>query len=89
MSGRHQVRLQDTFPQAETTKGTIVIPTTYHYLKAWAMARLPEDQRGAGLVEYILLVSMVIIVVLGAVALFRARIYQGYTDNANTIAEAS
>lgn len=41
--------------------------TTYHFISAYMQARFADDERGASLVEYALLVALIAIVVIGAI----------------------
>ena len=44
-----------------------MITTTYEFLAAWLLARFDNDERGASLVEYALLVALIAVVCIVAV----------------------
>ena len=44
-----------------------MITTTYDFLAAWLLARFGDDERGASLVEYALLVALIAVVCIVAV----------------------
>ena len=44
-----------------------MITTTYEFLAAWLSARLGDDERGASLVEYALLVVLIAVVCIVAI----------------------
>ena len=43
--------------------------TTYEFLATWLRARFGDDERGASLVEYALLVALIAVVCIAAVTL--------------------
>ena len=43
--------------------------TTYQFLATWLRARFGDDERGASLVEYALLVALIAVVCIAAVTL--------------------
>jgi pilus assembly protein Flp/PilA len=43
--------------------------TTYEFLASWLRARFGDDERGASLVEYALLVALIAVVCIAAVTL--------------------
>ena len=43
-------------------------------LKTWLQAKLARDERGASLVEYILLVALIALAVIGAVVFLRNQV---------------
>ncbi len=51
-----------------------------YVLKTWLQARFSHDERGANLVEYILLIALIALVVVGAVVLLRQGIEDKFTD---------
>ena len=54
-------------------------------LKTWLQGKLAVDERGANLVEYILLVAFIALVVLGAVKLLGTSVNSKFTDAGNTL----
>ena len=54
-------------------------------LKTWLETKLIKDERGANLVEYILLVAFIALVVLGAVKLLGTSVNSKFTDAGNTL----
>jgi pilus assembly protein Flp/PilA len=54
-------------------------------LKTWLETKLIKDERGANLVEYILLVAFIALVVLGAVKLLGTSVNNKFTDAGNTL----
>lgn len=40
-----------------------------HYVRAWLQTRFAHDERGATLIEYVLLAALIVVVVIGVVAL--------------------
>jgi Flp pilus assembly pilin Flp len=49
-------------------------------LKTWLQGKLAVDERGANLVEYILLVAFIALVVLGAVQIFAGKVGSKFSD---------
>ena len=43
--------------------------TTYEFLATWLRARFGDDERGASLVEYALLVALIAVVCIAAISL--------------------
>ncbi|MGB2757262.1 MAG: hypothetical protein WBD02_06320, partial [Acidimicrobiia bacterium] len=53
------------------------------YMRAWGESRLAiaeDDERGANLVEYILIVGFMALLVIGAVVLLRSRVEKKFSD---------
>lgn len=46
----------------------------FYILKSWLQAKLAKDERGANLVEYILLIALIALLVFAAVAFLKNRI---------------
>jgi pilus assembly protein Flp/PilA len=42
--------------------------TTYHFVSAYMQARFADDERGASLVEYALLVALIAVVCIAAIS---------------------
>lgn len=57
-------------------------------LKTWLQARLTRTERGAGLVEYILLVSFIAIAVIAAVIAFRGPISDKFSEAGSRVSTA-
>jgi Flp pilus assembly pilin Flp len=57
-------------------------------LKTWLQARLTRTERGAGLVEYILLVSFIAIAVIAAVIAFRGPIDAKFSEAGSRVSSA-
>jgi len=55
------------------------------FLRAWVGTRCRRDERGANLVEYILLVSVIAIFVIGAMAFFGSCMKTAYQHTGSTI----
>jgi len=60
----------------------------WYYLKTWIIARTARDERGANLVEYILLVSLIAIVVIVAVAFLGGRVGEKYSEQGSAVESA-
>ena len=52
-------------------------------LKTWLQAKFTKDERGANLVEYILLVSLIAMAVIAAVVFMRGQLSDSF-DNAGS-----
>jgi len=46
----------------------------FYILKSWLQAKLAKDERGANLVEYILLIALIALLVFAAVAFLKNKI---------------
>ena len=57
-------------------------------LKTWLQARFTKDERGASLVEYILLVSLIALAVMAAVLFMGKQLNSGF-DNAGSKVSAT
>ncbi|MCZ7525784.1 MAG: Flp family type IVb pilin [Acidimicrobiia bacterium] len=55
--------------------------------KTWfeAKFRMHEDERGANLVEYILLVALIALLVIGAVAFLRSRVENKFSEAGSSL----
>jgi Flp pilus assembly pilin Flp len=49
-------------------------------LKTWLESKFANDERGANLVEYILLVALIALVVIGAVTIFQKKVSGKFSD---------
>ncbi len=58
-------------------------------LKTWLQARVARDERGANLVEYVLLVSLIAIAVIGAVMFLSSQLSPKYTQAGSQLSTAS
>jgi Flp pilus assembly pilin Flp len=48
-------------------------------LKTWLQAKLSKDEQGANLVEYILLIALIAVAVIGAVAFMRSQVQDRFS----------
>jgi pilus assembly protein Flp/PilA len=64
MNRRYYRKPFDT--RAASDKGDHPMLTSYHFLSAWLQARM-DDERGASLVEYALLVALIAVVCIVAI----------------------
>jgi len=56
-----------------------------YILKTWLQARFTNDERGANLVEYILLIALIAILVIAAVAFLRGRVQNKFSEAGNSL----
>ena len=49
-------------------------------LKTWLQARFTKDEKGAGLVEYILLVALIALAVIAAVVFLRGQVSDKFSE---------
>jgi Flp pilus assembly pilin Flp len=58
-----------------------------NYLEAWLRAKLHliPSERGAGLVEYVLLVGLIAIVVISAVIFLQRRVTSSFSKTGNSL----
>ena len=49
-------------------------------LKTWLQAKLSNDERGASMVEYILLVALIALAVIAAVVFLRGQVQSKFSD---------
>lgn len=59
-----------------------MVPTSVVFLRAWLETRLVRAERGAGLVEYVLLVMGIAILVMAALAFFGGKVGDKYSSTA-------
>lgn len=61
----------------------------FYVLTTWLKARARRDEAGANLVEYILLVALIALLVIGAVVALRGAIGDKFGDAKNCLDNAS
>ena len=61
----------------------------FYLLHSWLRSRLGRDERGATLVEYVLLVSMIAIAVIGAVVFLGSQLSPRFSQAGSAISTAS
>ena len=54
-------------------------------LKSWLQAKFAKDERGANLVEYILLVALIALAVIAAVVFLRGQVSSKFNDAGSKI----
>jgi pilus assembly protein Flp/PilA len=59
--------------------------TTYEFLATWLRARFGDDERGASLVEYALLVALIAVVCIAAVTLLGNNASSKFNSVGNSI----
>jgi Flp pilus assembly pilin Flp len=61
--------------------------TTMHIfvLKSWLQAKFVQDEQGANLVEYILLVALIAIAVIAAVVFLRSQVSAKFDRSGSTL----
>lgn len=62
------------------------------YMRAWGESRLAlaeDDERGANLVEYILIVGFMALLVIGAVVFLRSRVEKKFSDAGTCLSTAA
>ncbi len=57
-------------------------------VKTWLRARFGRDERGANLVEYVLLVSLIAIAAIGAVMFLSSQLSPKYTQAGSQLSSA-
>jgi len=62
--------------------------TQYFFLKTWLQARYSNDERGANLVEYILLVGLIAIFVIVAVSFLAGRVSNKFSEAGSEVTDA-
>jgi Flp pilus assembly pilin Flp len=53
--------------------------------KTWLESKFANDERGANLVEYILLVALIALVVMAAVTIFQGKVSQKFKDASSSL----
>jgi Flp pilus assembly pilin Flp len=54
-------------------------------LKTWLETKLARDERGANLVEYILLVALIALLVIGAVSFFQGKVSNKFSQAGSSL----
>ena len=54
-------------------------------LKTWLQAKFTKDERGANLVEYILLVALIALAVIAAVVFLRGQVSDKFNETGSTL----
>lgn len=57
-------------------------------LKTWLQARFAKDERGANLVEYILLVALIALAVIAAVVFLRGEVSDKFNETGSKVSNA-
>ena len=60
-----------------------------YVLKMWLQAKLARDERGASLVEYILLVALIALAVIAAVIFLRGQVSSKFNDAGSRLSNGS
>jgi Flp pilus assembly pilin Flp len=58
-------------------------------LKSWLQAKFASDDRGANLVEYILLVALIALAVIAAVVFLRGQLSSKFDQTGSTLSTSS
>jgi Flp pilus assembly pilin Flp len=58
-------------------------------LKSWLQAKLAKDERGANLVEYILLVALIALAVIAAVVFLRGQVSSKFDQTGSTLSTSN
>jgi Flp pilus assembly pilin Flp len=61
----------------------------FFVLKTWLQAKFTKDERGANLVEYILLVALIALAVIAAVIFLRGEVGKKYSDAGSKLSSGS
>ena len=56
-----------------------------YVLKVWLQTKLARDERGASLVEYILLVALIALAVIAAVVFLRGEVSSKFEETGSTL----
>ena len=57
-------------------------------MKTWLQARFSHDERGASMVEYILLVALIALAVIAAVVFLRGQVQDKFSDAGTKLSDA-
>jgi len=57
-------------------------------MRAWLEAKFTKDERGASMVEYILLVALIALAVIGAVVFLRGQLQTSFSDAGSKLSNA-
>jgi pilus assembly protein Flp/PilA len=63
--------------------------TSIEFISNWLKARFADNERGASLVEYALLVALIAVVCIGALTLLGGQAESGFSDVAGEIGSAT
>jgi len=63
--------------------------STYEFLATWLRARFSDNERGASLVEYALLVALIAVVCIVAIGTLGEEANSAFTDVGNSIGAAT
>jgi Flp pilus assembly pilin Flp len=58
-------------------------------LRTWLQARFTKDERGASMVEYILLVALIALAVIAAVVFLRGQVSDKFNDAGSKLSNAN
>jgi Flp pilus assembly pilin Flp len=57
-------------------------------VRTWLQARFAKDERGASMVEYILLVALIALAVIAAVVFLRGQVQDKFNDSGSKISSS-
>jgi len=57
-------------------------------LRSWLQAKFTKDERGASMVEYILLVALIALAVVAAVVFMRTQLQHSFSDAGSKLSNA-
>jgi Flp pilus assembly pilin Flp len=57
-------------------------------LRTWLQARFAKDERGASMVEYILLVALIALAVIAAVVFLRGQVQDKFNDSGSKLSSS-
>jgi len=57
-------------------------------MKTWLQAKFTKDEKGAGLVEYILLVALIALAVIAAVVFLRGQVSDKFSEAGSRVSNA-
>ena len=60
----------------------------FFVLKTWLQSRFTKDERGANLVEYILLVALIALAVIAAVVFLRGQVNDKFNETGSKLSNA-
>ena len=60
----------------------------FFVMKTWLQAKLTKDEKGAGLVEYILLVALIALAVIAAVVFLRGQVSDKFSEAGSRVSSA-
>ena len=60
----------------------------FFVLKTWLQSKLTKDERGANLVEYILLVALIALAVIAAVVFLRGQVSSKFDQTGSTLSSS-